>query len=527
MKYADDHYLWHKHVTGIELNPHQVMWSNRMDTEGDNHMLIGSRRIRKSFTVASYLLKIGATIPNSEINIHSPALEQSKRNMRYMTDMILKSEILMAYIDQRLGEGIGKEHIEFLNGSRVQAKGQASSIDGLGATHQWLEEFDDMDWDTFLTRIYPTGSQLKDDHDYKQRKGCFRIITGTIKGIGNIYRVEHPENNSLFKFNVLPKMNCYHGIAMGIIPRADIEIVRSIGMTPHQFARTYLVLYVESANFYSEKALKSCIDFEYTPPDVLLHGNHYHVNRGDVCVGIDAGGAGSSDESSNWAITFTEKIGNKIYWLYTREWPGTENPGKIKKEMADLISYFRPKNGFHDAFDTVFCYDLNIILKEKGITRIDVRKFENKQGKNGWDEWFIKPVRFHGPMKHLMHERTQKYIYGGAFRYPAVIDGDERYSALDKLIKQFGNVKAEKGQGYNKYSAINPKLGLDSVDSTIASIWAQEEIRVFNPGYGSFIPQMEISERHHFDRLGPRFLHETKMKVLQKKITPFDLLKND
>src|SRR5688572_18666690 len=89
MRFKDSHYLWHKHITGVELNPHQVHWCHQMDTMGDSHLLIGSRRIRKSFTAAAYLLKEAATKAHSDVNIHAPALEQSRRDIKYMHDMVL------------------------------------------------------------------------------------------------------------------------------------------------------------------------------------------------------------------------------------------------------------------------------------------------------------------------------------------------------------------------------------------------------------------------------------------------------
>lgn len=512
LKFRGDHYLWHKHVSGIELNPHQVMWMNDMDRKGDSHLLIGSRRIRKSFTAAAYFLEEAACLAHSEVNVHSPALEQSKRNLRYMNDMIMNSEILLAYIDERLGEGIGKEHIEFLNRSTIQAKGQASSVDGLGATHQWLEEFDDLDWDTFLTRIYPTGSQIKDDHDYGNHVGCCRIITGTIKGVGNIYRIEHPDDYNKMRFNVLPKLNAWHGVAMGIIPENDILLFQSMS-TPHQFARTYLVLYVESASFYPDKWLRNCVDNEYDIVDVNLDPRFVYSSSGDVCVGIDCGGSGSGDESSNWAITFTEKIGNQVFWLYTQEWQPNERPDKIREDMMRLFAFFRPKGGFGDAFDVAFLYDLNRSLYEQSLTRVDVRRYENKQGANGWDEWFIRPIRFNGPTKHLMHERMQKYVYGCIFRYPPIVQDDFRFTALDRLINQFSNVKGERAAqgGYNKYSAINTKLGLDSIDSCIASVWAQEEIKQFFAPFGGLIPPFEIAPRLSFTKLGQNFLNDKRV----------------
>ena len=527
-KYRGDHYLWHKHISGIELNPHQVAWMNQMDKRGDSHLLIGSRRIRKSFTMAAYLLEEAACLPWSEVNVHSPALEQSKRNLRYMADMVLNSEILLAYIDERLGEGIGKEHIEFINRSNIQAKGQASSVDGLGATHQWYEEFDDMEWDTVLTRIWPTGSQIKDDHKYDKHKGCFRGVTGTIKGIGNIYKLEYPERDSKIRFNVLSKLNCWHGVAMGIIPRDDIYLIRGM-MTPHQFGRTYLVVYVESSAFYPDKWVRACQDFEYIPVILMLDPDYVYPSVGTVAVGIDCGGAGSGEDSSKWAITFTEKIGGRIYWLYSREWPPNERPDLIREQIVQLCQYFRPTVGFGDAFDTAFLYDLNRKLYQTGVTRVDVTRFENKSGKDGWDEWFIKPIRFTGPLKHQMHERMQKYIYGRVFMYPALVEDDSRYTVLEKLVNQFGNVKAERTQaGYNKYDVLNNILGDDIVESCIASVWAQEEITNLITPVGGSVPAMQIANRPKVTPLGSSFLHDNrKYSKPDSNSAAFDALRGD
>lgn len=530
-RYRGDHYLWHKHVSGIELNPHQVHWMNEMDTKGDSHMLIGSRRIRKSFTVAAYFLEEAACLPYSEVNVHSPALEQSKRNLRYMNDMVMRSEILLAYIDERLGEGIGKEHIEFQNRSLIQAKGQASSVDGLGATHQWLEEFDDMDWESFLTRIYPTGSQIKDDHHYENHEGCCRIITGTIKGIGNIYNIENPQNLGeaamRLKFNILAKFTCWHGVEMNIIPENDIYLFQGMS-TPHQFARTYLVLYVESSAFYPDRWVRNCADNEYSPIDIVLEKDTIYSAQGDVCVGIDCGGSGSGDDASNWSITFTEKIGKQIFWLYSQEWSANERPDVIIEDMRKLFNFFRPANGYGDAFDVPFIYDLNRVLFENQITRIDVRKYENKQGANGWDEWYIRPLRFTGPTKHLMHERMQKYIYSCTFRYPTEVEDDPRYDVLSKLLKQFGNVKAERGlAGYNKYTMLNTLLGDDVVESCIASVWAQEEIRTLVVPVGGNVPQMEFGPRPGFAPLGPQFLNDLRKYSTKSDQNVYSFLKED
>jgi hypothetical protein len=298
---------------------------------------------------------------------------------------------------------------------------------------------------------------------------------------------------------------------MGIIPEQDIALARTVLFTPEQYARTYLVLYVESANFYPDKYVRLCSNYELVPVEFIPGGLHSGV--GDVCVGIDCGGAGSTEEASNWAITFTEKIGNKIYWLHTKEWSANTSPDIVKSGMADLISFFRPISGFGDAFDTTLLFDLNVELHKRGVTRIDVKRFENKQGSKGWDNWYIKPIRFHGPNIHAMHERLAKYIYSRTFVYPIVVEEPfelhDEYEGLAKLVRQFGNVKAERCKaGYNVYNPLNLQLGLDSIDSCIASVWAQQEIKVEFGGFGVMLPPMEIAERPTIIRLGPNFLHD-------------------
>jgi hypothetical protein len=528
-KQKGSHYLWHRHISDIELNPHQVAWMNEMDRKGNSHLLIGSRRIRKSFTAAAYLLEEAACLKYTECNVHSPALEQSKRNLKYMADMVLNSEILQGYLDSRLGSnGIGKEFIEFLNRSSIKAVGQASSVDGLGATHQWYEEFDDMDWETVLTRIWPTGSQIKDDHDYGGRtQECFRVVTGTIKGIGNIYNLEYPEADAKLKFNVLPKMHCYHGIAMGIIPENDIHLVAGL-MTPDQFARTYLVKYVESSQFYPDKWVRLCADVMATPP-VIMGDDYTYPATGVITVGIDCGGAGQTEESSNWAMTITEKIGAKVHWLYSMEWQPSERPDLIREQICTVLRYFRPAHGLGDAFDNAFLYDLNKMLFQQGVTRVDVTRFDNKPGPGGWDDWYIRPFRFTGPAKHDMHERMQKYVYGQIFSYPYVVTDDSRYIYLEKLVQQFGNVTAERSHaGYNKYATVSPRLGDDLIESLLLSVWAHEAINIGGVPIGSSVPAFGIGDRQAISSLGAHFLNDgRKFNRPSQNQSLFDLLRSE
>jgi len=474
LKYRDNFYLWCRHCLGVTLDPHQQLYGKHYDAHS-HCLLIGSRRIRKSFGTAMWLLKEAACKPGSEVNIHAPALEQSKRNIRYMAEAILQSELMQAYIERRLGEGLGMETIRFVNGSVIQAKGQASSTDGLGATHQWLEEFDDMDFETFQTRIYPTGSQLKNDYDYGNAGGCRRIATGTIKGQGNLFRLEHPDKDSDFRFHVLPKLDAWDGIAMGIIPETDIVQAREVLMTPAQFARTYLCLYTESREYFPTKSLQDCTRAGIAPV-LPQSGKKYH-GAGEVMLGMDFEGHGSKDDASKTAAVFVEKVAEGCYrWLYGKEWPVGTPPSEVRKEVVAMSIFFQISGGVGDAYGASELFEINRALYRAGVCKTNVRSLENKAGKDGWAQWFVRPIRFEGRQKHLMYKRLQGRILAGVFAMPIVIEDHEAYKTLGRFRDQLENVKTgESAVGYDTFVMIRPALGDDLVDAAVAGLWAHAE----------------------------------------------------
>jgi len=483
MRYADNDYLWHMHVTGVDLMPHQQVVASVID-EHHTILQVWSRRLGKSFSIAAKLLKEAATKPRSEINIHAPALEQSKRDLKYMTDMVINSPILMQFVEQKLGEGLGKEHIEFINGSVIQAKGQASSVDGLGATHQWWEEVDDMELNTLFERIYPTGSMIKPGYNYGKKGQCTRIATGTIKGMGNIYNFENPRDaRTQLAFTVLPKYTGWHGVQWGIIPENDLLIARDVLMTPDQFARAYLCLYTESMTFFPTKLIsKSYSAFAKLvdiPEYQKEHNSKIYKAEGIVTVGIDAGGQGTGNHPSKWAISFVEDMGSgQVRWIYSEEFSATENIGTVISRTCDLLNFFRPIRGYGDAFDTSFLYQLNKVAYESKITKINVDLFENRAGENGWNQWFICPIRFNGPNKHLFYTNLRLMFYQYKIKFPYIVRNDSRYDALSKIVNQLENIKKEDGslaKGYEKYGMIRPAIGDDYVDSLALATYANGE----------------------------------------------------
>lgn len=481
-RFEADDYLWHRHISGVDLRPHQRVYSKELE-ENSTNLLIASRRLGKSFAVAAKFLKIAATCPNSEINIHSPALEQSKRNLRYMIDMVLNSEILTAMIEKKLGEGIGKEYIEFWNGSSIQAKGQASSVDGLGATGQWWEEVDDLDPNILFERIYPTGSMIKPGYNYGKYGQCLRIATGTIKGKGNIYNFENPEKGVNIGFHTLPKYNVWHGVRWGIIPKHDVLVARDVLMTPEQFARAYLVLYTESSNFFQSKVVDRCQDAFCEPISIqkYMKKNQTSVYKraGRISIGIDCGAQGTGEHPSKWSATFFEDQGfGTIRWLYAQDWDATANPDDVLNDLANLIAFFRPNRGMGDAFDTTFLHNLNKICHQRGLTSIDVKQFHNKQGTGGWDDWFISPVRFIGPNKHKFYSNLRLMFYQRRIKLPYVVKDHEDYVELEKYRNQLENIKKEDARlGYDTYSMVRDAIGDDHVDSSVISAYCLETLK--------------------------------------------------
>ena len=473
MKFKDSIYLWCKHVLGVTLDPHQCVLAEDIDGHA-NTMIVGSRRIRKSFTVAMKFLMEAATKPKSEVNIHAPALEQSKRDLKYMTDAILGSEILMAYIENRLGQGLGREYVEFVNRSVIQAKGQASSTDGLGATHQWLEEFDDMDWETFLTRIYPTGSMIKTDYDYGAIEGCRRVVTGTIKGNGNLRRLEEPDSNDNLpiQFHVCPKYDCWDGVAWGIIPEADIIFARDVLMTPAQFARTYLCLYVESKDYYPSSLIRGCQAIDLAP---IVPRSGFTYRGRHVTFGMDFEGHGSEEDASCTSITFWDRVGLSRYrWLCSYEWPAGSSPKRIREQVVELCRFFRPAKGMGDAYGANDIYEINRALYKAGVSTVNVDRLQNKEGKGGWDDFFFQPIRFEGRTKHAMYENLKILMDSWGVAWPCIVQDHPNYRFLEKFHRQMENIQAKKtAHGYNSYKMIRPALGDDILDSAAAGLYAQ------------------------------------------------------
>lgn len=481
-------YLWHQHITGVELNPQQLLYTEVFEAR-PRVLLKGSRRIQKSFAVASHFLREAATKPRSEINIFSPAIEQSKRNIRYMTDMVSQSPILHRFLEKRAGGlGMGKEYIHFKNGSIIQAKGQATSVDGLGSTHIWLEEFDDMNLESVNTRILPTGSMIKKNYDYGLIRGsdgrgqCQVVVTGTIKGQGNLYLLENPPANTPahLRYHVAPVFDCWDGVHLGIISRDFIEGQRG-QMTIEAFARTYLCLYTESKNFFPTRVLNACkateidnVAYRFVPPH---EGGRYRP-WGEVVIGFDFAGQGTSEEASNTSCVVLDCISpNQYAVIYAEEWDPLANPKDIKDRVRLILQYFRPVRGLGDSYDTSLIWEFCKIAWELGLCKglpkeeggLDPAMYKQAEGADGWGAWYIMPRQYSLQNKHEMYMRTQRLAYDRGLLFPPVIE-DDPSQRVQKLLDQMEGIVAEPTGNFEKFFPANAILGDDLVDALVGAV---------------------------------------------------------
>lgn len=488
-------YLWHQNITGVRLDPHQLLYYECFE-QNPRVLVKGSRRVRKSYPVASWWLREAATKPFSEINIFAPALEQSKRNIRYMSGMIMQSPVLMQMVERRAGGlALGKESITFRNGSIIQAKGQASSVDGLGSTGIWLEELDDMDWDSLQTRILPTGSQIKNNYDYGQHKQCQIIATGTIKGMFNLYRLEFPEPSTPpnARFVTAPVFDCYDGIAFGVISPDYIDGQRPL-MTPEQFARTYLCLYTESKNFFPTKYLHLCrathvrgIEFVVARPKRTARYRPW----GRVFVGIDFAGQGQDEgRSSKTSVVYLDEIEPGLYAvIWCEEFDSLTPPQQIRERMKELNAYFRPLRGVGDSYDSTLIHNICQDAYDLKVHKLDPRKYKHGEGKDGWESWWITPVIYSGPRRHSMYMRANRAVYERGVLFPLTvksIDGDEHPTRIiQKLLDQMEGIRSAPTQGgYDKYEPTNKIMGDDLVDALVGAMEAATLTKKSAPAFG-------------------------------------------
>jgi hypothetical protein len=475
-KYASSDLLWLKHICNFTPRPQQLMYMAQMD-ENPFISIVAMQRTGKSRGVDAKCVKWTATVPKEDLRFFAPAVYQARKNLKDTIDIILNSPILLAYIETRLGRRqISSTHFAFMNGSNGEAFGQESNLDGVNATILHLDEFDDMDMEVFKNRILPRGSG-KNENGMPTRV----ILTGTIQEEqGNLYAISQDE--TFFK---APMINIYHALEAGLIDRAFFKLLKE-QLTPDEWLRIALCMYKGGRQFFPQRALRKMQmrGAEMQMKLVLPEFGKAYDSEGDISFGLDMGAQGQQATSSKYSLTVTERVGLWKRYLYGREWAPTTDPKVVKRDIVELWSYFRPRGGFGDAFDSNLIADINDQLYAEGLVSYSRQREgteENCQG--NWDKWPFQPIRFTGYQKHWMLKTLRDDIIEGRFFSPLLeIESDDRWDpakaknfsdpaegdkALIKFLVQCKNIRAERAPSgqYYLYSMIKARLGDDGVDS--------------------------------------------------------------
>jgi hypothetical protein len=479
-RYAASDLLWLKHICNVTPRPQQLMYMAQMD-EHPMTSTVAMQRTGKSKAVQFKNTKWCATIPKEDLRYFAPAVYQARKNLKETIDNILQSPILLAYIESRLGrKQLSSTHFAFLNGSNGEAFGQDSNLDGVNATIMHIDEFDDMDIDIVKNRILPRGSGQNENGMPTRVE-----LTGTIQEEqGNLYTIS--QDPTFFK---PPMFTIYHALEAGLIDRAFFALLKE-QLTPDEWLRIALCKFKGGRQFFQQKALRRMqtrgaeMQCRVVEPEM---GKQY-ATEGDVAFGLDMGAQGQQATSSKYSLTVTERVGLWKRWIYGQEWPPTTDPKVIKRDVVELWSFFRPRGGFGDAFDSNLIADINDQLYSEGLVSYSRKREgteENSQA--NWDKWPFQPIRFTGYQKHWMFKTLRDDQVEGRYFTPLPeIEQDDRWDpakaknfldpasgekALVKFVVQCKNIRAERAPSgqYYLYSMIKPRLGDDTVDSAAMS----------------------------------------------------------
>lgn len=479
-RYKDNNVLWCKNICNVDLFPHQAMWMDQMD-RFPMTSVVAAPRVGKTFSVEMHGLKACAVNPWEDYRVFAPSEKQATDSLKYHIDSILSSPVLSAFVETRLGrKQVRASGYAFQNGSNAEVFGQAARLDGVNATIIRGEEFDDLDMDIWKDRILARGMA-------KNRNGQpTRIrITGVIQGKENLYNLEDDEN-----YHVLPKIDIYDGLALGVIDEAYVKPLRD-AYTDDQWLRNCCVRYVESRNFfwstYLRKMQKSGNKMNLMPV-VPVHGGRYE-SAGTVALSLDMGAQGGSETASKYSLQVVERIGLYKRWLYGEEFEPTINPKTLIDRVLAIWDFFRPVGGHGDAFDANLIANINDALYAEGLIGYNRQKEHAENKSENWKFWTLQPIRFAGSVKHLMFKGLQDSIHQELFFTPLIIKDDPQYDNLAKLVRQLENIRAvQGGAAYLNYEMIKKSVGDDNVDGLAMSCFyldAGKDSRIIVEGFGS------------------------------------------
>lgn len=471
MRFAGDHFAWHKHVHNVELDPMQLLKMEIMDREPatiDN----SSRRTGKTTTKELHCLEFVATHADQEEGIVAPREAQAQVNLGYHLDAIRRSPILDAYLMHERGrKQFSDTRYQFANRSKVASYGIMAQVDGGDLTLASLEEVDDMPADRLYGRfLLMLGSARRIGASRDSTNKPIVRITGVYKGADTL-----ADMVASGKYCNLPCVDVYLGMEMGILQETFMLEMREM-LPPDEYIRQLLCLNVSAKNLIWEKWIRQSIQLGIRVQVRLvepLPGEKYR-KRGLISFGYDAGGHGENPEGSRHALVVLEQIYNFEVPLFCRTWPPGADDAQVKNDLKAFWRYFSPDYAMGDAYGVGMLTSLNDDLYAEGLTTIDRRAIgEGESTASTWKDWAFAPIRFEGFTKHAMAQGTRASFQNGRVCLPYVddlSDADPLVKDMRLLQRQLPNMTAAKtSKSYASYQMANRKLGDDLFDAYLAA----------------------------------------------------------
>lgn len=510
MRYADNHYLWHKHIHNVELDAIQILKCEEMDR---NPMTLdfSSRRMGKTAIKELYFLKFLATHADQELGIVAPREAQSLVNLNYHLEAIRRSEILSAYIDVRQGRRqLADTYYRFANRSKAASYGIMANVDGGDLTAASLEEVDDMPQDRLTGRFLLMLGSTRRLGASKSSKNKPQIrITGVYKGADTLLElIESKEyyvigafhgerakeevqrfidggwlaaaqvgNSEHYKYPV-PVGNAINGMAMGLLDRPFLLSQRSL-LGDDEFARQLLCVNTSSRNLIWEEWLQRSVQLGVRAQldPVQPMPNSKYKKRGLVAMGYDHTGHGEKPESSRSAVVFVEHLAGFVVPLFAKTWPPGTDESVIRRDLFAFWRYFNPDRAMGDAYGVGLIGNVNDDLYAEGLVSLDRRTLDSTA--STWGEWPFAPIRFEGMAKHAMAVNLASSFSGGRVALPYVHHiqkgeaGFDDVADLQSLYRQLVNIEAvATTKTYASYQMIKRDIGDDLFDAMMAAHWA-------------------------------------------------------
>lgn len=473
MRYAGDHALWHKHVHNVELDAMQVLKCIEMD-QHPYTIDYSCRRTGKTAIKELYELKFNATNADQELGIVAPREAQSLVNLGYHMDAIRRSPILEAWLNYKSGrKQFADTYYQFANRSQARAYGIMAQVDGGDLTMASLEEVDDMPKERLFSRFLLMMGSTRRLGASKEAKNDPQIrITGVFKGADTLTDLVTGGH-----YHVLPAIDAYLGMAMGILNEAFMLDMRS-QLSPDEYIRQLLCKNVSSRNLIWEKYIRRGMqvglqaNLQLASP---LPGEKYR-KRGLIGFGYDAGGHGENPTSSKHALVVTEQIGNFITFPFVRTWPPGADDGVVKRDLKGFWQYFMPDTAMGDAYGVGMLTALNDELYAEGLTQTDRRTIgDGDSTASTWPEWAFSPIRFEGMTKHSMAQAIRSVFHNKQAAIPYFDDQDLHDPELLDLrlfVRQLANIVPVATKAtYASYKMADSKIGDDLFDAAMASVW--------------------------------------------------------